>query len=284
MRHRFPGEHVGEYRPTEKACEALHASKSGYHEFLGRKKSNQQIEREELEGFVKDMFEEHKGRYGSRRTGRQLASVGIRAGSERVPEVLGKLGLKARGATRRYRRHEAVEPVDPRADPVDRAFDVDGPNLLWVGDITNAPTRRGFPYQATVMDAWSRKVVGRSMSATATERLVVDAPEQAIVREDPPGHGLAFHDDRGCRCASRASRRAPGSHGITQSVPGPWMPIRRRRGRVVPRDARARDRQGQGIREPGGGETGDIQARRALPRYGSAALQAGLRQPDRVRA
>ena len=91
MRYRFPGEHVGEYRPVKKACEALHISKSGYHGFLGRKKSNQRIEREALEGFVKDIFEEHKGRHGSRRTGRQLASMGIRASDKRVPEVLGKL-------------------------------------------------------------------------------------------------------------------------------------------------------------------------------------------------
>ena len=82
MRHRFPGGHVGGHRPIEKACEALRISKPGHYEILGRRKSNQQIEREALEGFVKDIFEEHRGRYGSRRTGRRLASMGIRASDE----------------------------------------------------------------------------------------------------------------------------------------------------------------------------------------------------------
>jgi len=224
VRYRFLSEHAGEYRPIKKACEILRISKSGYYEFLGRRKSNRQIEREALEGFVKDIFEEHKGRYGSRRISRQLASMGIRASDKRVLKVLNELGLKAKGTTRRYRRHRAVEPGDSRVNLIDRAFDVDGPNLLWVGDITYVPTRKGFLYLATVMDAWSRKVVGWSMSASATERLVVDALEQAVGRENPPDHGLVFHDDQGCQYTSRAFQRALDSHGITQSVSRPGCP------------------------------------------------------------
>lgn len=134
------------------------------------------------------------------------------------------MASRPKGTTRRYRRHKAVEPGDSRADIIDRAFDVDGPNLLRVGDITCVPTRRGLPCLATVMDAWSRKVVGWSMSATVTERLVVDALEQAVGRENPPDHGLVFHDDQGCQHASRAFQRALDSHGIARSVSRPGCP------------------------------------------------------------
>lgn len=97
MRYRFPGEHVDGCRPVKKACGILRISRSGHHGFLGRRKSNRQIEREALEGFVKDMFEEHKERYGSRRISRQLASMGIRASDKRVPRVPDRLGFKAKG-------------------------------------------------------------------------------------------------------------------------------------------------------------------------------------------
>lgn len=70
MRYQFLKEHRGEFGPIKKACEILGVSKSGYYEFLRRRKSNAQIEREALEQFVKDEFERHKGRYGYRRINR----------------------------------------------------------------------------------------------------------------------------------------------------------------------------------------------------------------------
>ena len=70
VRYQFLKEHRGEFGPIKKACEILGVSKSGYYEFLRRRKSNAQIEREALEQFVKDEFERHKGRYGYRRINR----------------------------------------------------------------------------------------------------------------------------------------------------------------------------------------------------------------------
>lgn len=103
VRFQFPKEHRGEFGPIKKACEALGISKSGYYEYLGRRKPNAQIEREALEQFVKECFERHKGRYGYRRINRELRREGIFVSEKRVLKVMGRLGLQAKGATRKHR-------------------------------------------------------------------------------------------------------------------------------------------------------------------------------------
>ena len=75
---------------------------------------------------------------------------------------------------------------DPRVNLVDRVFDVEARNKLWVGDITYIGTGEGWPCLAAVIDAFHRKVVGWSMSGRMTEKPVADALEQAVGRESPP--------------------------------------------------------------------------------------------------
>lgn len=170
MRFEFLKEHRGEIGPIKKACGLMKVSKSGFYEYLGRKKSNAQIEREALEGFVVEAFEWHKGRYGYRRVSRELRKGGIVVGEKRVLRIMLKLGLAGRGVTRKRRIQKKVEPGDPRLNLVERAFTVGERNRLWVGDITCIPTGEGRPYLAAVIDAFSRKVVGWSMSERITER------------------------------------------------------------------------------------------------------------------
>ena len=226
MRCEFLKAHRGEFGPIRKACEILGVSKSEYYDYLKRRKSNAQIEREALEGFVVEKFELHKGRYGYRRINRELRRDGIAVSEKRVLSVMRKLGLKAKGATRRHRRAKAVEMGDPRVNLVNRMFGVDARNRLWVGDITYIPTREGWLYLAAVIDAFSRKVVGWSMSERITEKVAIDAMEQAVGREGPPDDGsLVFHDDQGAQYTSRSFQRCLDSHGIVQSVSRPGTPL-----------------------------------------------------------
>ena len=136
-----------------------------------------------------------------------------------------RLGLQAKGVTRKHRRSRPVEKGDPRVNLVNRVFDVDSRNRLWVGDITYIPTSEGWLYLAAVVDAWHRKVVGWSMSDRITEKLAIDALEQAVGREDPPSdYSLVFHDDQGVQYTSRAFQRCLESHGIAQSMSRPGNP------------------------------------------------------------
>ncbi len=112
-----------------------------------------------------------------------------------------------------------------RENLVDRAFDVEARNRLWVGGIACIGTGEGRPCLAAAIDAFRRKVVGRSMSGRMTEKLVADALGQAVGRESPPdGFGLVFHDDQGSQHASRAFRRRLEPHGIAQSMSRPGNP------------------------------------------------------------
>ena len=115
-----------------------------------------------------------------------------------------------------------VEPGNPRLNLAERAFTTGERNRLWVGGIACMPTREGRPYLAAVIDAFSRKVVGWSMSERIAEKVAIDAIGQAVGREGPPDDdGLVFHDGQGAQYTSRSFRRCLGSHGIVQSVSRP---------------------------------------------------------------
>lgn len=225
MRCEFIRAHGGESGPIRKACEILRVSRSEYYDCLNRPRSNAQMGREAPEGFVVEKFELHKGRYGYRRINRGLRRDGIVVSEKRVLAVMRGLGPQAKGTAREHGRAKPVEKGDPRASLINRVFDAGARSRLWVGDITYIDTDEGWLYIAAAMDAWHRKVVGWSMSGRITERLAIDALEQAVGREGPPDDlSLAFRDDRGPQNASRALQRRLGSHGMAQSMSGPGNP------------------------------------------------------------
>ena len=283
MRCEFLKAHRGEFGPIRKACEILGVSKSEYYDYLKRRKSNARIEREALEGFVVEKFELHKGRYGYRRINRELRRDGIAVSEKRVLSVMRKPGLKAKGATRRHRRAKAVEMGDPRVNLANRMFEVDARNRLRVGDIACIGASEGWLYLAAVIDAWHRKVVGWSMSERITEKLVVDALEQAVGREDPPADfSLVFHDDQGVQCTSRAFRRRLESHGIAQSMSRPGMGQRARR--ILLQDLEAGAGEGKGVQDKRRGAAGYLQVHRALLQQTEDAFRHWVQCSLRLRA
>ena len=204
----------------------MKASKSGFYGYLGRRRSNAQIERGALEGLVVEAFERRRGRYGYRRIDRELRKSGIAVSEKRALRTMRKPGLAGKGATRKRRIRKKVEPGDPRSNLVERAFSVGERNRLWVGGIACMPAREGWLYLAAAIGAFSRKVAGRSMSERITGKVAIDAIGQAVGREDPPDDGsLVFHDDQGARHASRSFQRCLGSHGIAQSASRPGTPL-----------------------------------------------------------
>ena len=104
VRFEFLEEHRGEIGPIKKACGLMEASRSGFCEHLGRKKSDAQIEREALEGFVAEAFERHKGRYGYRRIDRELRKSGIAVSEKRVLRTMRKTASRLDPASTRRGR------------------------------------------------------------------------------------------------------------------------------------------------------------------------------------
>ena len=119
-----------------------------------------------------------------------------------------------------------VEPGDPRLNLTERAFAVGGRNRLRAGGIAYMPASEGRLYLAAVIDAFSRKVVGWSMSERIAEKIAIDAIGQAVGREGPPDDGgLVFRDDQGAQHASRSFQRCLDSHGIVRSASRPGTPL-----------------------------------------------------------
>ena len=129
-----------------------------------------------------------------------------------MPHIMRKLGLAGKGAARKRRIQKKVEPGGPRLTLVERAFSAGGRNRLWAGDIAYMPASEGRLYLAAVIDAFSRKVVGWSMSERITEKVAIDAIEQAVGREDPPDTATLSSMTTKARSTPRAPSRDAWTH------------------------------------------------------------------------
>ena len=202
-------------------CTALQVSRSGYYAWCDRDKSpcplNQAIERQ---------FKQDKARAGAPSIAHALQQTGMVCSIRTVGRRMQRLGLRARYAKKFKRTTDSRHSHAVVPNHLARQFVVGAPNRVWVGDITYIPTREGWLYLAAVIDAFSRKVVGWSMSERITEKVAIDAMEQAVGREGPPDDGsLVFHDDQGAQYTSRSFQRCLDSHGIVQSVSRPGTPL-----------------------------------------------------------
>ena len=144
-----------------------------------------------------------------------------------------------RGAGRRpphAGRQEARGPVDARGwapgrfvtttipdaeaacarDQVDRQFTADGPDRLWVADITYIPTWTGFLYLAIVLDVWSRRIVGWAMAPHLRTELVLAALDMALAQRRP--EAVVHHSDRGCQYTSYAFGKRCREAGVMPSM------------------------------------------------------------------
>ena len=98
-----------------------------------------------------------------------------------------------------------------------REFNVAKPDSYWVGDITYIPTKQGWLYLATVIDLYSRKIIGWSMANHMRAELVNNALTMALWKRKPP-KGLVWHTDRGSQYASESHRSILKDHGLVQSM------------------------------------------------------------------
>jgi putative transposase len=198
-------------------CDRLGVSKSGFYAWRGRPPSSRSIEDERLLAQIRAVHAESRGRYGSPRVHRELAARGIHVNKHRVARLMRENGL--RGRRRRRFRHTTdsnhAMPLAPNT--LARAFTAEAPNRVWVTDITYVPTREGWLYLAAILDLYSRRVVGWSMSDRITRQLTLDALSMGLQARTPP-MGLLHHSDRGSQYASADYRAALASAGIECSM------------------------------------------------------------------
>jgi len=185
-------------------CRFLGVSTSGYYAWVGRGPSSRARQDEELLGRIRKIHKDSRGIYGAPRIHAELVlGHGVRCSRKRVARLMRVAGLvgvhrrRLHGCTRRD------EKKQPQPDLVQRQFERSGPNQLWVADLTQHRTGEGWLYLATVLDVFSRPVVGWATDGRAKAELVVNALNMAVWNRRP-GQGVIHHSDHGSQYTSVA--------------------------------------------------------------------------------
>ena len=200
-------------------CEMLEVSPKGYYAWRKRAPSARQREDVTLTTLIVAIHDAHKGRYGIDRIHADLARNGYQVSPKRVRRLARAAGLRC-VHPRPYKATTVQDPAneDGLVDLVGRDFVPPGKNELWYGDITYIFTMSGWAYLATVIDGYSRKVVGWSVADNMREEMVIDALAMAARNRNPGIGDVVFHSDRGSQYTGRAFRDACLSNGIIPSV------------------------------------------------------------------
>ena len=182
-------------------CKVFEVSRSGYYDFLNRGKSQRQQEDERLEGEIKDIFKQNRNTYGTRRIKDDLFDQGDQVSRQRIARLMRKQDLVVKTKKKFKNTTDSKHGLAVADNILDREFSVEAPDRVYTGDITYIWTDEGWLYLAVVLDLFSRRVVGWSMSARMKAQLVIDAMEMACERRSP-GEGVIAHSDRGSQYAS----------------------------------------------------------------------------------
>ena len=200
--------------PVKTACRMLEVSCGGYYAWLVRPPSERSIRHAWLTDEIHKVHADSRMSYGARRVHAELTlGRGIQVGLGQVELLMRRTGLQGLSGRRKWRR---IPPFATAADLVDRQFGREGPDELWVTDITEHPTREGKVYCAVVLDAFSRRVVGWSIDSSPTAALVTNALGMAIESRSPAG--TVIHSDQGTQFTSWSFTRRALDSGLVPSM------------------------------------------------------------------
>jgi putative transposase len=204
--------------PVGWLCKALDVSRSGFHAWLNRSPSKRTLEDESLLALIRRSFLGSDRTYGARRVWHDVLAEGFNCGLHRIERLMRANAMKAR-PRRRYLPSDTGERVAAAIAPnvLDRQFHATSPNSKWIADFTYIWTAEGWLYVAVVIDLFSRRAVGWSMSASMTAQLVTDALLMAIWRRGKP-NALLHHSDQGSQYTSEQFRLLLADNGVTCSM------------------------------------------------------------------
>ena len=197
-------------------CRILGVSPSGYYAWLGRSPSTRAREDTVLLEKIEAIHKRSDGTYGSPRIHAEIVEQKTRVGRKRIARLMrgaGLVGVSRRKSCWTTRRDSDAKPAP---DLVDRDFTAEGPDRLWVADITYIPTWAGFLYLAVVLDAWSRRVIGWAMATHLRTELVLDALNMALGQRRPDD--VIHHSDHGCQYTSLAFGQRCTEAGVRPSM------------------------------------------------------------------
>ena len=194
----------------------LGVSPSGFHAWREREPSKRAQSDEVLKACIGDIHQRSRGTYGAPRIHAELAEDGKRVARKRVARLMREMGLVGVCRRRKTATTRRADNARPAPDLVERQFQADAPDQLWVADITYIPTWAGFLYLAVVVDAFSRRIVGWSMANHLRTELVLEALNMALWQRRPAT--VVHHSDQGCQYTSYAFGKRCREMGVRPSM------------------------------------------------------------------
>jgi putative transposase len=185
-------------------CQVLKVSTSGYYKWVNQQSSplsEKDKYRLEIQQKISKSFHESFGTYGSPRVHADLIDWGYTISQKTVARIMKEMGLKATQKEKFVVTTDSDHDLNIYPNILDRQFNVKEPNQVWVSDITYIWTLEGWVYLSSVMDLFSRKIVGWSLADHMKKELAIQAMNMAIIQRQP-GKELIHHSDRGSQYCS----------------------------------------------------------------------------------
>jgi len=197
-------------------CRVLGLSRSGFYAWCEREPSAHDVRDDELLVVIREEHLASMGIYGAPRLHERLRRRGYRVSRKRVARLMREAGLSGVTRRKKWRTTQRDQRARPAPDLVNRSFEAEGPNQLWVADITHIPTRSGPFYLAMILDVWSRKIVGWALDTTMPAEFVVRAVDMALERRRPGK--VVHHSDQGSQYTSMAFSKRCAAHHVEISM------------------------------------------------------------------
>ncbi len=215
-------EFIDQHKQTHKVqtfCAMFGVTAAGYYRWRKQGQSKRDKENEFLLEKIKDVYWMNQCVYGSPRITPVLNRQSLSCSQARVARLMRANGLVAKTQRKFKATTDSTHRLPVAPDLVGQCFGVDGPDKLWVGDITDIDTDEGWLYFAQVMDTYNREIIGWAVNQRLTQSLVIQAMERALNKRRPAG-AVIFHSDRGSQYASHAFQTLLWKNNIRQSMSG----------------------------------------------------------------
>ena len=195
MKYAFIDDERDSYQVTT-LCRVLGVSRRGYYDWIDRPDSAREQTNQQLLVEIRRIFKETQEVYGAPRIHKELNETGYPCGLNRVARLMKKAGIVPKTVKKFRITTDSRKSKKPAENILNQEFSATRRHEKWVADVTYIPTREGWLFLAAVLDLFTRKIVGWSMSDRLTAQLSVQALQNAIAQEGQV-EGLIHHSDRG---------------------------------------------------------------------------------------
>lgn len=217
MKYRFIETHRSEFT-VKKMCHVLEVSRSGYSTWRNRLPAPRTLARERLKTVIREQYiQEHSGMAGSPTITADLKADGVLVNRTRVAALMREMGLQCRTQKRWVKTTDSSHSLPIAPNYLNRQFQVQAPNMVWVSDITYLAVNGKWMYLCVFIDLFARRVVGWHLAETMHVELIMVAFKRAIAWRRPTQY-LLVHSDRGVQYAAHSYRALLAGVGAVQSM------------------------------------------------------------------